>query len=118
VDSGGKVVTEATAVMHKIGDAVHRAAEIMDEISRASHEQTSGISQVGQAIAEMDNVTQQNAAMVEEATACAGSLQTQVGALTGLVNAFRLVSGNNIQPTVQAAPRSQPAPAKNARHRG
>ena len=112
VDSGGKVVTEATAVMHKIGDAVHRAAEIMDEISRASHEQTSGISQVGQAITEMDNVTQQNAAMVEEATACADSLQQQVGALTGLVNAFRLVSGNAVQPTVQAAPRSQPAAAK------
>ncbi|MBR7782904.1 methyl-accepting chemotaxis protein [Undibacterium luofuense] len=112
VDSGGKVVTEATAAMHKIGDAVHRAAEIMDDISRASHEQTSGIAQVGQAITEMDNVTQQNAAMVEEATACADSLQQQVGALTGLVNAFRLVPGNSVHLVSQPAPRAQHVPKK------
>lgn len=112
VESGSRVVGEASEAMKQISAAVERASQIMEEISRASQEQNAGISQVGQAIAEMDNVTQQNAAMVEEATACATSLQTQVGALTGLVNAFRLVSGNAVQPTVQAAPRSQPAAKK------
>jgi aerotaxis receptor len=116
VESGSRVVGEASEAMKQISAAVERASQIMSEISRASQEQTSGIAQVGQAIAEMDTVTQQNAAMVEEASACATSLQTQVGALTGLVNAFRLVSGNAAQPTVQAAvqaaPRSQPAAKK------
>jgi len=112
VESGSRVVGEASEAMKQISAAVERASQIMGEISRASQEQTAGIGQVGQAIAEMDTVTQQNAAMVEEATACATSLQTQVGALTGLVNAFRLVSGNAAQPAVQAAPRSQPAAKK------
>ena len=112
VESGSRVVGEASEAMKQISAAVERASQIMGEISRASQEQTSGIGQVGQAIAEMDTVTQQNAAMVEEATACATSLQTQVGALTSLVNAFRLVSGNAAQPAVQAAPRSQPAAKK------
>ncbi|MGJ7493416.1 methyl-accepting chemotaxis protein, partial [Variovorax sp. ZT4R33] len=63
---------------------------IMGEISSASQEQTSGIEQINQAITQMDQVTQQNAALVEEAAAAAASLQEQAGSLSHSVRVFQL----------------------------
>jgi methyl-accepting chemotaxis protein len=88
VDSGAKLVNEAGTTMDKIVDSIKRVTDIMGEISVASQEQTAGIEQINQAIAEMDNVTQQNAALVEEAAATAGALQEQAASLSEVVKVF------------------------------
>src|SRR5690606_3663929 len=77
VDAGGKYVTQAGATMDEIMDSVRRVTDIMGEITAASEEQSAGIEQVNQAVGQMDQVTQQNAALVEEAAAAAASLQEQ-----------------------------------------
>jgi methyl-accepting chemotaxis protein len=66
--------------------------DVVSEISSASHEQSAGIDQIGQAITHIDEVTQQNAALVEQAAAAAKSLQEQAGQLNELVSAFRLTA--------------------------
>jgi methyl-accepting chemotaxis protein len=69
---------------------VRRVTDIIAEITAASHEQEAGIEQINQAVSEMDAVTQQNAALVEEAAAAAQSLQDQSGQLEQMVSTFRL----------------------------
>jgi methyl-accepting chemotaxis protein len=76
--------------MEQVVASVSRVTGIMADISAASHEQSTGIGHVNQAIAEMDSVTQQNAALVEQAAAAAGSMQEQAGKLAGLVARFKL----------------------------
>jgi hypothetical protein len=76
--------------MNEVVESIKRVTDIMAEISAASQEQTQGIEQVNIAITEMDNVTQQNAALVEEAAAAAGSLQDESSHLAGLVSVFKL----------------------------
>jgi methyl-accepting chemotaxis protein len=90
--------------MTEIVDSVKRVTDIMAEIMAASQEQSSGIEQVNQAIGQMDQVTQQNAALVEEATAAAQSLQDQAGKLAEVVGVFKL-SGMQAARVV-AAPRA------------
>jgi methyl-accepting chemotaxis protein len=90
VDSGAKLVDEAGATMQEIVDSVKRVTDIMGEISIASKEQTDGIQQVNEAINQMDDVTQQNAALVEEAAAAAASLQDQAVTLSHVVSVFKL----------------------------
>ena len=80
----------AGSTMGEIVEAVRRVTDIMSEIAAASDEQSRGIQQVSQAVTEMDNVTQQNASLVEEASAAAASLEDQAGKLTQAVAAFRL----------------------------
>jgi methyl-accepting chemotaxis protein len=65
--------------MEEIGESVKRVTDIMGEITAGSQEQTSGIEQINQAISQMDQVTQQNASLVEEATAAAASMENQAG---------------------------------------
>lgn len=77
--------------MKEIVDAVTNVTDIMGEIASASDEQSRGIGQVGQAIAEMDSVTQQNAALVQEASAAAASLEEQAALLTRAVAVFKLI---------------------------
>lgn len=85
----------------------------MGEIMAASQEQSSGIEQVNQAIGQMDQVTQQNAALVEEATAAAQSLQDQAGKLAQVVSAFRLDARRAPPaPAVTVPPRVPPAKPK------
>jgi methyl-accepting chemotaxis protein len=79
VESGSKLVDQAGSTMH-----------IMSEITAASQEQTAGIEQINQAISQMDNVTQQNASLVEEAAAASEALQEQAGKLSALVSVFRI----------------------------
>ena len=90
VDAGSKLVAEAGNTMAEIVASVQRVTDIMAEISLATQEQSSGIDQINQAIGQMDQVTQQNAALVEEAAAAAESLQEQSGQLAGVVSVFKL----------------------------
>jgi methyl-accepting chemotaxis protein len=76
--------------MEEIVGSVRRVTDIMGEITAASQEQTSGIEQINQAITQMDQVTQQNAALVEQASAAAQSLQEQAGGLVQAVSIFKL----------------------------
>jgi methyl-accepting chemotaxis protein len=93
VDSGSRLVAQAGATMGEIVASVQRVTDIMGEIASASAEQETGIGQINQAISEMDGVTQQNAALVEEAAAAASALQQQANGLTRTVSAFRLDQG-------------------------
>ncbi|MDH6148629.1 MULTISPECIES: methyl-accepting chemotaxis protein [Paraburkholderia] len=90
VQSGTSLVDEAGRTMAEIIGAVQRVTDIMGEIAAASAEQSSGIEQVARAVTQMDEVTQQNAALVEEAAAAAQSLEHQAGALSTAVATFRL----------------------------
>ena len=90
VDAGGRLVDEAGTTMQEIVQGITRVTDIMSEIASASAEQTVGIEQVNEAITQMDGVTQQNAALVEEAAAAAGSLQDQAATLAQLVSVFKV----------------------------
>jgi methyl-accepting chemotaxis protein len=90
VESGSKLVDVAGTTMDDVVDSIGRVTGIMSEITAASREQSNGIEQVNRAIIEMDNVTQQNAALVEEAAAAAGSLQDQAAKLSQVVSVFKL----------------------------
>ena len=90
VDAGSKLVGEAGLTMGEIVDSVKRVTDIMAEIMAASQEQSIGIEHVNRAIGQMDQGTQQNAALVQEATASAGSLQHQAGHLMDVVSVFKL----------------------------
>jgi methyl-accepting chemotaxis protein len=90
VSNGTVLVEQAQVTMTEIVDAVKRVTEIMGEISAASEEQSSGIGQVNLAIAQMDVVTQQNAALVEQSAAAAASLKDQARNLNEAIDAFRV----------------------------
>ena len=88
VGVGSAQVERAGATMREIEDSVQRVTSLMGEISAASEEQSSGIDQVNRAVAQMDNVTQQNAALVEQAAAAAGALEEQARQLADAVSVF------------------------------
>jgi len=90
VEEGSRQVADAGRTMEEIVGSVKRVTDIMGEISAASQEQTSGIEQINQAVTQMDQTTQQNAALVEQASAAAQSLQEQAGSLSQIVGRFRL----------------------------
>ncbi|WP_253384676.1 methyl-accepting chemotaxis protein [unidentified bacterial endosymbiont] len=111
IDQGSGEVVAAGNTMNEIVKAVKRVTDIMLEIAAASDEQSRGIVQVSQAISEMDKVTQQNASLVEEASAAASSLEEQGARLTEAVGAFRL-NGTTASRTFTSAPeRAQLRPA-------
>jgi len=103
VDSGSSLVNEAGSTMQEVVGSIRRVADIMNEITVASQEQSMGIEQIHQAVSQMDQVTQQNAAMVEEAAGASRSLQEQAADLARLVSVFRL--GAEGKPAQHAAPR-------------
>lgn len=113
IDQGSGEVVAAGNTMNDIVDAVKRVTDIMLEIAAASDEQSRGIEQVSQAISEMDKVTQQNASLVEEASAAAASLEEQGARLTEAVGAFRL-SGAKPGRSVSSAPAVKNAPLRPA----
>ncbi|WP_107759184.1 methyl-accepting chemotaxis protein [Dickeya sp. Secpp 1600] len=90
VNTGSELVREAGNAMEVIISSVSRVHDLMGEISAASDEQSRGIAQIGQAVTEMDGVTQQNAALVQEATTAAASLEDQAQSLAAAVAAFDL----------------------------
>ena len=92
VSAGCTLVEQAGSTMDEIVVSVRRVADIMGEISLASQDQTTGIDQINQAMGQMDQVTQSNAALVEEAAAAAQSLEQQAQALVQATSVFRLDS--------------------------
>ncbi|MFL9926485.1 methyl-accepting chemotaxis protein [Herbaspirillum lusitanum] len=110
VDSGSKLVEQAGNTMEEVVQSVRRVNDIVSEISSASREQSDGIEQVNQAVTQMDQVTQQNAALVEEAAAAAQSLQDQAGTLLKIVGVFKIEAGG-VQRAAAYAPAYAPAAA-------
>jgi len=90
VEAGSRLVKDAGATMEEIVTSVRHVADILNEISSASQEQSAGIQQINEAVTQMDGVTQQNAALVEQAAAASQSLQEQAGRLTEAVAVFKL----------------------------
>jgi methyl-accepting chemotaxis protein I, serine sensor receptor len=114
VDSGTELVARAGQTMGEIVQAVRRVTDIMGEISAASEEQSDGIEQVNRAVTQMDSVTQQNAALVEEAAAAAASLEEQTRQLKDVVAQWRIesaapVRASNVTSASAAAARLAPA---------
>ncbi|HUG60083.1 MAG TPA: methyl-accepting chemotaxis protein, partial [Candidimonas sp.] len=106
VDEGSLLASTAGQTMEEIVSSIKRVTDIMGEITVASQEQTSGIEQINQAVTQMDSVTQQNAALVEEAAAAAHSLQQQADNLVAAVSVFKVaepqaLSARAIEPALR-----------------
>ena len=114
VADGSVLVRKAGTTMGEIVASVQRVTDIMAEISAASQEQSAGIDQVNQTVVQMDETTQQNAALVEEATAAARAMEEQAGQLSDAVAIFRL--DNHVAAAVSAVTARVvvPAPARPA----
>jgi methyl-accepting chemotaxis protein len=102
VDAGAALVNQAGATMGEIVDSIRQVTDIMGEIAAASQEQTAGIEQINQAITQMDQVTQQNAALVGEAASASEAMQEQAGNLARMVSVFKLDSMRMAPPTTGA----------------
>jgi methyl-accepting chemotaxis protein len=133
VDTGSRLVGAAGQTMDEIVHSVKRVADIMAEISAASKEQSNGIEQVNTAVMQMDKITQQNAALVEQAAAAAKSMEDQTDGLAGMVAAFTLSEAVEPPPArktappraaatvhraVPPAPRKPPPPVRQPAHAG
>jgi len=110
VGAGSRQVDEAGKTMGLIVASVKQVADLMSEIAAASHEQSQGIGQINESITSMDDATQQNAALVEQAAAAAKSLQDQAANLAQVVSVFKL-DESEVQVAQFAAP---PAPPRRA----
>ncbi|MCE3260974.1 MAG: chemotaxis protein [Pseudoduganella sp.] len=116
VDSGTKLVVRAGDTMSDVVASVKQVSDIVAEISAATTEQNAGIAQVHQSITAMDQVTQQNAALVEETAAAAQAMQDQAEILARAVSAFRIdASHMKAAPTLRNASRSAPTAAVTVR---
>ncbi|EIJ44719.1 methyl-accepting chemotaxis protein I [Herbaspirillum sp. GW103] len=104
VETGAHLVQRAGDTMEQIVASVQQVTDVMGEISAASHEQSLGIEEVNKAIALMDQVTQHNAALVEEATAAVTTLQEQAVSLTRAVGVFQLEAPDAAGSVAAAAP--------------
>jgi methyl-accepting chemotaxis protein len=102
VQDGSRLVNESGKTLNDIVAAAKQVAEIIGEISQASSEQADGLGQLNSTVAQMDTMTQQNAAMAEETSSVAVSMKSQAKALTDLIAVFR-VEQRGVQ-AVQSAP--------------
>ncbi|KOF53436.1 hypothetical protein AD428_13600 [Achromobacter sp. DMS1] len=105
VQLGSQTVDHAGRTINDVVEQVRRVATLIAEIGTATGEQEQGISQVGLAVSQLDEVTQQNAALVEEAAAAAESLNSQAAELVQLVSVFRIGHSRHDNPAAAAAPR-------------
>jgi len=96
VSAGSQQVGSARATMEKVVESVRRVSEVISEIAVASSEQRDGIEQISVAISRMDEVTQQNAALVEEAAAATQALRGEADTLTGTVDVFKLAAAGRL----------------------
>ncbi len=110
VDAGSKLVDRAGATMEEVVQSVQRVSAIINDIASASAEQRNGIEQVNHAITQMDQVTQQNAALVEQAAAAANAMQDQAAALSDAVRIFKLDDSQAAPARVLAMQRPAAAP--------
>ncbi len=104
IESGAQLADQAGSTMTEVVGSIRRVTDIMGEISAASSEQSAGVSQVGEAVTEMDQTTQQNAALVEEMAAAASSLRSQAQDLVQAVSVFRLDAMHTAAHAHAAAP--------------
>ncbi|MEO5659591.1 MAG: methyl-accepting chemotaxis protein [Polaromonas sp.] len=115
VEQGTVLVDQAGTTMANVVTSIKQVTDIMGEISAASHEQALGVAQVGEAVTQMDQATQQNAALVEEMAAAASSLKSQAQELVQTVAVFKLEHGavahSAARTTTPARALSQPRPA-------
>ena len=112
VDAGTRLVDQAGATMEQVVESIRRVTDIMAEITHASAEQTGGIEQVNAAIGQMDEATQQNAALVEESAAAAGAMQEQAAKLAQVVGVFKVEE--HAVPAPKASTPARPARAEAA----
>ena len=96
VESGTRLVTDAGATMEEIVQSVRRVADVIGEITAAATTQSSGIAGVNQAIGDLDQMTQQNAALVEQSAAAAESLREQADRMKEAVAVFRVASHHGV----------------------
>lgn len=101
VELGSQLVDKAGSTMTEVVSSIRRVTDIVGEISAASSEQSQGVAQVGEAVTQMDQTTQQNAALVEESAAAADSLRRQAQDLVDAVSVFRLSTGAAAAPTTR-----------------
>jgi methyl-accepting chemotaxis protein len=122
VEAGSRLVDQAGRTMDEVVASVKRVSDIISEIAAASEEQREGIEQVNGAIVQMDHVTQQNAALVEQAAAAAAAMREQAGGLAQLVDTFQLTEEAQPRaaaPAVPALPRpARAVPARGGRQPG
>ena len=109
VDAGAALVAQAGATMQEVVQAVSRVSEMVADITAASAEQSTGIAQISQAVVQMDQVTQQNAALVEEAAAASQSLEGEAVNLLQIVSVFRLRQAPATLPRAAASASAAPA---------
>ncbi|MDB5895253.1 MAG: hypothetical protein JWQ88_2784, partial [Rhodoferax sp.] len=105
--AGSRLVADAGHTMDEIVGAVQRVATVIGEITASATEQSSGLSKVNETVTQLEQMTQQNAALVEESAAAADSLEAQAQQLSRLMESFRLQAGAADRPV--AAPRSTQA---------
>jgi methyl-accepting chemotaxis protein len=104
VETGSRLVADAGQTMSEIVGSVQRVSDIIGEITAAAGEQSDGIGQVNVAVTQLDQMTQQNAALVEESAAAAESLKDQANRLDQVVRVFRTGDGDSTRPVVHVAP--------------
>jgi methyl-accepting chemotaxis protein len=109
VDEGTHLVSDASKAMESVRDSIMRVTRLVGDIASASVEQSAGIGQVSLAVSQMDEVTQQNAALVEEAAAAAESLEDQAQTLNEAVSVFRVDAGSNSGGRGVSASKSAPS---------
>ncbi|AXW86325.1 methyl-accepting chemotaxis protein [Lonsdalea britannica] len=115
VETGSKLVGNAGTTMDEIVEQAHRVADLISEIGVTTHEQQDGITQINDAVNQLDQVTQQNAALVEESASAADSLSSQASNLVDLMQVFKVEGAHALPgakaPVKRPAAASQPKPA-------
>ena len=104
VDDGSHLVTQSGQTLEQIVHSVKKVSDIVAEIAAASREQSLGIEQVGRAIMQMDELTQQNAALVEQATAASQGMATEAGSLNAMLDHYDFTGVTEVVATPSAAP--------------
>ena len=115
VESGSRLVADAGHTMTEIVSSVQRVSDIIGEITAAASEQSDGIGQINSAVSQLDQMTQQNAALVEQSAAAAESLKDQAVRLSDVMSIFRLDSPGSSAVTTLATPPRSEAPARAAK---
>ncbi|WP_413460293.1 methyl-accepting chemotaxis protein [Herbaspirillum huttiense] len=111
VEGGSALVADAGNTMEQVVSSVRSVTDIVAEISAASVEQSTGIEEINRAVGQMDESTQQNAALVEQAAAAAGALQEQAARLATAISIFKLAQGATVTPPPVAKPTQTVRPA-------
>ena len=109
VDAGSKLVDESGRTLEDIVSAVKKVTDIVAEIAAASREQSSGIEQVNKAVMQMDQTTQQNAALVEEASAASQAIVEQAQALNGMIARYKVDDADERRPRERSRTSAKPS---------